>query len=83
MFPLVTDVTAVSIWFAVGWLVWTLLFIAWESIALSNKRNGDTLSETTRWLFRVKTSKIGRTLFLLIWSAFAVWFAVHILTGEF
>ena len=83
MSPLVTEITTLSVLFAVGWMVWTLIFVAWESIALKNKRSGDTLSETTRWLFRVKTSKLGRTLFLLIWSAFAVWFAVHILTGEF
>ncbi len=26
---------------------------------------------------------LGRTIFLCIWAAFAVWFCVHIITGQF
>ena len=69
-----------TIAFAVGWCLWTAFFITWESLALLNKNMGDTLSENTRLLFRVRTSKAGRAIFLVVWAGFAVWFPMHILT---
>lgn len=64
-------------------IVWALLLLsglAYEGYALASKAEGDTLSERTRAFFRVHT-KPGRAIFLVGWSAFAVWFGVHILTS--
>lgn len=62
--------------------VWGGLLLAGaavEAFALVSKRDGDTLSERTRSWFRVNT-RAGRIVFAAGWSAFAVWFLVHILT---
>jgi hypothetical protein len=64
-------------------LVWSGLILAGagiEAYALRNGRDGDTLSEATRKLFRVRT-KAGKIAFALPWSAFSVWFLGHILWG--
>ena len=62
------------------WIGWVLAFVLVETFALRNDMPGDTLSEhVTKW-FSVRT-KLGRTVFLVTWSGFAVWFAVHILTS--
>lgn len=66
-------------WNAV-WIVWTAAFAVAETIALVNRRENDTLSETTRRLFRTRTSKAGRAAFAIGWSGFSVWFGLHILT---
>lgn len=63
--------------------VWGLLFgagAAYETYAIFNKRNGDTLSERTRALFQVRT-KLGRTVFTTAWVAFSAWFLYHIIGG--
>lgn len=63
--------------------VWGALFAvggAYEAYAIFNKRAGDTLSERTRSLFRVKT-KPGKVVFSLAWLAFSAWFLVHITAG--
>lgn len=49
-----------------------------ETVALLNKRQGDTLSERTRAWLRVYT-RPGRALFAVGWVGFAVWFFFHIL----
>jgi len=64
------------------WVGWILAFAIIEGVALHNDMPGDTLSEHTRKWFSVKT-KLGRTIFLCIWAGFAVWFCVHIITGQF
>ena len=64
-------------------VVWGLLLAfgaLYEAWGLLNKAPGDTLSERTRAWFRVR-EKPGRAVFLVGWSGFAVWFAVHIVTG--
>lgn len=64
-------------------IVWGALFAAggaYEIYAIFNKKNGDTLSERTRTLFRTKT-KIGKTVFTAGWVAFSAWFLFHILGG--
>ena len=70
-------------------MIWTLLWVGWlaafaiiEGVALHNDMPGDTLSEHTRKWFSVKT-KLGRTIFLVAWVGFAVWFTVHIITSQF
>ncbi len=65
-------------------LIWAGLVLAgaaFEGYTLTNGRKGDTLSETTRSLFRTRTSRIGRVAFGLSWAAFSIWFAGHILYG--
>lgn len=51
---------------------------AFEVYALRNGRSGDTLSESTRRWFRVRTPA-GALVFGVAWCAFALWFLVHIL----
>lgn len=61
-------------------LIWGGLLVAgaaFEAYALRNGRDGDTLSETTRRFFRVRT-KTGRAIFLATWLGFAAWFTFHI-----
>jgi hypothetical protein len=65
-------------------LIWAglaLLGAAFETFYLANKRSGDTLSEVTRTLFRIRSSRVGRIGFGTTWAAFAVWFWGHILYG--
>lgn len=62
------------------WIAWTAVFAFAEGIALANKRDGDTLSENTRRLFRTRTRKAGRAVFAVGWFGFSGWFALHILT---
>lgn len=65
-------------------LVWAgLLTIggAFEVYAIKNKQPGDTLSEATRRWFRVNT-RAGRWVFGIAWSAFAIWFGLHVLGLE-
>ncbi|MDH6629440.1 hypothetical protein M2271_007276 [Streptomyces sp. LBL] len=62
------------------WIAWTAVFAVAEGIALANKRDGDTLSENFRRLFRTRTSKVGRAVFAVGWFGFAGWLAIHILT---
>lgn len=62
--------------------VWGGLFLAgaaYEAFALADRWDGDTLSETTRRLFRVRNSRVGRWVFGIGWAAFSVWFWAHIL----
>ncbi|MFC9457444.1 hypothetical protein [Streptomyces sp. NPDC056983] len=58
------------------WTAWTAVFV----IALANKRDGDTLLENFRRLFRTRKSKAGRAVFAFGWFGFSGWFAIHILT---
>jgi len=64
-------------------IVWGSLFAAgaaFETYAIFNKKNGDTLSERTRALFQVKT-KTGKAVFTVAWVTFAAWFLIHITGG--
>jgi hypothetical protein len=62
-------------------MVWGGLLVAgaaFEAYALVNGRDGDTLSESTRRWFRVRT-RTGAAVFGVGWCAFATWFLFHIL----
>jgi hypothetical protein len=61
------------------WLGLIAVGAAFEGYTLRNGKEGDTLSETTRSLFRVKTSKLGRASFLVAWLGFSGWYLGHIL----
>lgn len=63
--------------------VWGAIILtgaAVEAAALVGKRPDDTLSETTRRAFRVRT-RPGAAVFALLWTSFAGWFLGHILRG--
>lgn len=62
------------------WGVWVAVFVLYETWTLANGKDGDTLSETTRRLFRTRTSKAGRALFTVAAVGGAAWFVLHILT---
>jgi hypothetical protein len=62
------------------WSAWAAFFVIYETIALANRKDDDTLSENTRRLFRIRTSKVGRAVFTVILGGGAGWFLLHILT---
>ncbi|AWI33269.1 hypothetical protein DDW44_30805 [Streptomyces tirandamycinicus] len=62
------------------WTAWVAFFVVYETIALLNRKDGDTLSENTRGLFRIRRSKAGRAIFTVAVAGGAVWFLLHILT---
>lgn len=64
----------------IAWGGFILAGAAYEAHALINKRSGDTLSETTRRAFRVRT-KTGAAVFGTLWVSFSTWFLGHILWG--
>ena len=62
--------------------VWAgIIFVgaAAEAYALRNKRDDDTLSEVTRSVFRVRTTRAGRWIFGGAWVGFSAWYLGHIL----
>jgi hypothetical protein len=52
--------------------------LAYEVVALVNKKQDDTLSETTRRWFGTRTP-VGRWAFGVTWVGFATWYFFHIL----
>lgn len=61
-------------------LFWALLAavgVAYELRALKDEAPGDTLSETTRLLFRTDTT-VGKVVFFVCWGTLTAWFASHI-----
>ena len=68
-----------SIW-TILWLIWIAMFAIVEGVAVFNDKKNDTLSEHFRLWLRVDT-RLGRTVFLLIFGGFVAWFGIHILTG--
>lgn len=61
------------------WAALLLAGLAYEIRTLVSAHEGDTLSETTRSVFRTRTTRIGRIAFLTLWAVFAGWFTGHIL----
>lgn len=62
--------------------IWAAIIAAgavYETHALRNGRDGDTLSEVTRTVFRVRTTKAGRWAFGIAWLGFSGWFLGHTL----
>lgn len=60
-----------------AWIGWAAAFFGIEIPAVFNKGTDDTLSEKLRDLFHTRT-KIGRTVWAIIWGLFAGMFALHI-----
>ena len=61
------------------WAGIILVGAAFETYALRRKQEGDTLSEATRKLFRVRTHRSGKIIFAALWISFATWYTLHIL----
>lgn len=64
-------------------VVWGSLIVAgaaFEAYCLRNGKPGDTLSEATRRVFRVRT-RAGKVAFIVPWAAFSIWYGGHILYG--
>lgn len=60
--------------------------LTFEAVALARKKEGDTLSEFTRRLFRTGDPEVegsgtrwGRLAFLVGWTGFSGWYLYHIL----
>lgn len=62
------------------WVGWILAFFAIEIPAIRNDLREDTLSEHIRRWFSTKTHH-GRSVFIVAWLAFTVWFVPHIVWG--
>lgn len=77
--------------FTIGWLLWIAAFAIEEGIALTNKRQGDTLSEHVWKWFAVpeagstdagkRPATVGLRLRRFALLAFMAWLALHFLTG--
>jgi hypothetical protein len=69
--------------YTIAWILWGLIFLAIEGIALADKDEGDTLSEHIwRW-FKVRgaiPTKTGWTLRLIL-AGFMVWLSGHMIFG--
>lgn len=62
--------------------IWGGLLLAGAAVevwALRTAKAGDTLSESTRRWFRIKTSRVGRLVFAAAWAGFSTWYLLHIL----
>lgn len=63
----------------ITWAAITAAGLGYEAYTLFNRRKEDTLSATTRAVFRTRTSRTGRKVFLVAWVAFSAWFTGHVL----
>lgn len=63
--------------FTILWIAWIAALFIVEGLALHHDMPGATLSEHVQRWWRVDTH-IGRTVFLIVWLLFAVWFPLHI-----
>lgn len=70
--------------YKIAWVLWVLIFVVVEGMALRNKRKEDTLSENMRILFGTERKPRGSSRFVklrrLVLLAGLAWFTVHILT---
>lgn len=66
-----------AFWAKIAWIA----TLAWagglEVYGVLSKDKDDTLSETTRWIWRTDTPA-GKWAFRIFWVAFAAWFGPHI-----
>jgi hypothetical protein len=69
--------------YTIAWILWVLIFIYLETMAIIDKKKGDTLTEHVRELATLnpwqKVSVIGAGAVLLGSGAFCVWWIPHIL----
>lgn len=69
--------------FTALWIVWGLMFLGVEGVALFNKQAGDTLSEHVWGWLRVKDVRpTGPTVALrVVLAGFLVWLLGHLTMG--
>lgn len=67
--------------FRAGWVVWGLLFVGWEGLALFNGQEGDTLSETVWSWFDVDAHAWTYKRYALV--AFMIWLSAHFIFRTF
>lgn len=60
-----------------GWIGTISTMIA-ADIILDKRRNGSTLSEAARWIFRTDT-RLGKAVFVGSWAALSTWLIPHII----
>lgn len=69
--------------YSIAWLAWIVAFVVIESLALFDKRQGDTLSEHVRLWAGVTGKGPGVKLRRLGLLLGLVWLTVHLLTVDF
>ncbi len=67
--------------FTVAWLVWIVMFLAIEGLAIFRKEKGDTLSEHVWNWFAIKDKPRGYKMRRFALLVFMSWLLVHFLTG--
>lgn len=72
---------SISKW-TIAWIIWIVMFLVIEALALVNKTEGDTLSEKIRSWGGIKTPerKGAQWAVFLAFLVFIIWFPIHILT---
>lgn len=70
-----------AFWAKQAWVAILAAAGALEVYGVLRKGPDDTLTETTRWLWRTDTP-VGKWAFRLSWIAFAAWFGPHIVKLE-
>lgn len=66
--------------YTVLWIIWIVMFVCIEAVAIMNDVHADTLSAHLKRWFSVDTH-VGRTVWLIVSGVFFAWFTVHIATG--
>ena len=67
--------------YTVAWVVWILVFVVIEAVAIADKKKGDTLSEHLWAWFDIKDAEKFYKLKRFAFVSALVWFVMHILTG--
>ena len=67
--------------YTVAWIIWILLFIVIEALAVINNKKGDTLSEHFWEWFDIKDIGKPRKVMRLAALGGLTWLFVHLLTG--
>lgn len=81
MDPNPKSVQKTAFWAKEAWIAILAVAGGLELYGVLNDKKDDTLSETTRWLWRIDTP-IGKWGFRIFWVAFAAWFGPHIVKIE-
>lgn len=60
------------------WVAWAMIFVVLETIAIFNRRKGDTLSENLKKLLGIFPDRQWKVIGIVIVLGFSVWFGWHI-----
>ena len=64
-----------------AWILWVLMFLAIEGLAIARKAPGDTLTEHLRWLFATRNKPPGWRWRRYAWLAGMAALFTHVLVG--